>query len=64
MCEAFNSDNLRMWIVQVIADYFYEPYSVPAVKQHFTGQQQQDIENLKPKHLSLVKKLKSHYFTA
>lgn len=49
--------------MRVIADYFYEQYATSAVKQCYTGQQQHDIEKLKPKHLSLVKKLKSYYFT-
>jgi len=62
MCETFNADTLKNWIVQVIAGYFYKQYSNPEVKCCFTGQHQQDIEKCKPKHLSFVKKLKDFYF--
>ena len=63
MCETFNANVLKNWIIKVIADYFYKQYCNPEVKSCFTGQHHQDIEKFKPNHLSFVEKLKAFYFT-
>ena len=63
MCETFNADVLKMWIIKAIANYFYKQYSDPEVKLCFADQHQKDIEKSKPYHLSFVEKLKAFYFT-
>ena len=63
MCETFNANILKNWIIKVVANYFYKQYSNPEVKSCFAAQHQEDIEKFKPYHLAFVENLKSYYFT-
>ena len=63
ICENFNATILKNWIIKIIADYFYRQYTNPEVKSCFSSRHQQDIEEIKPYHLSFVEKLKASYLT-